>query len=110
MGLRGLTTAGCKRAIPNRIANPLIRGTIWAAYGGISDVMGSFQALGGFVSVTIMANWVFARATFTLYQRLADKISRRWCRGIKPRVRDCENPQRFEPMNLSAACVTDGYA
>ena len=56
MGLRGLTTAGCKRAIPNRIANPLIRGTIWAAYGGISDVMGSFQALGGFVSVTIMAN------------------------------------------------------
>nr|DAZ23012.1 MAG TPA: hypothetical protein [Caudoviricetes sp.] len=25
------------------------------------------------------------------------------------RVRDCENPRRFVPMNLSAACVTDGY-
>ena len=24
-------------------------------------------------------------------------------------VRDGENPGRFVPMNLSAACVTDGY-
>nr|DAZ16141.1 MAG TPA: hypothetical protein [Caudoviricetes sp.] len=28
---------------------------------------------------------------------------------VRLMVRDSENPRRFVPMNLSAACITDGY-
>lgn len=34
---------------------------------------------------------------------------RRRCMRVRLMVRDCENPRRFVPMNLSAACITDGY-
>jgi hypothetical protein len=40
---------------------------------------------------------------YLCYQR------RRRCMRVRLMVRDSENPRRFAPMNLSAACITDGY-
>ena len=40
---------------------------------------------------------------YLCYQR------RRRCMRVRLMVRDSENPRRFVPMNLSAACITDGY-